>query len=149
MNIEKEIFQPKFKSKNHKTIVNIIYTFNWLYEKQFNFIKPFGLTVQQFNILRILRGQYPKPATVKLLKERMLDKMSDASRLVEKLRAKGFVDRKLCDKDRRNVDVVITNEGLALLEKIDEKEKEAEDLLKNLKSEELDLLNDLLDKIRG
>jgi len=149
MNIEKEIFQPKFKSKNHKTIVNIIYTFNWLYEKQFNFIKPFGLTVQQFNILRILRGQYPKPATVKLLKERMLDKMSDASRLVEKLRAKGFVDRNLCDKDRRNVDVVITNEGLALLEKIDEKEKEAEDLLKNLKSEELDLLNDLLDKIRG
>jgi len=149
MNIEKEIFQPKFKSKNHKTIVNIIYTFNWLYEKQFNFIKPFGLTVQQFNILRILRGQYPKPATVKLLKERMLDKMSDASRLVEKLRAKGFVDRKLCDKDRRNVDVVITNEGLDLLEKIDEKEKEAEDLLKNLKSEELDLLNDLLDKIRG
>jgi len=149
MNIEKEIFQPKFKSKNHKTIVNIIYTFNWLYEKQFNFIKPFGLTVQQFNILRILRGQYPKPATVKLLKERMLDKMSDASRLVEKLRAKGFVDRKLCDKDRRNVDVVITNEGLDLLEKIDEKEKEAEDLLKNLKSEELDFLNDLLDKIRG
>jgi DNA-binding MarR family transcriptional regulator len=120
-----------------------------LYEKQFNFIKPFGLTVQQFNILRILRGQHPKPATVKLLKERMLDKMSDASRLVEKLRSKGFVDRKLCDKDRRNVDVIITKEGLELLKKIDEKEKDAEDLLKNLKNEELDILNDLLDKIRG
>ncbi len=149
MKIEEEISQPKFKNKNHKGIVNIIYTFNWLYEKQFNFLKPFGITVQQFNILRILRGQHPKPATIKLLKERMLDKMSDASRLVEKLRAKGFIDRKLCDHDRRNVDVLITKQGLDLLKKIDGKEKEAEDLLKNLKSEELDLLNDLLDKIRG
>lgn len=148
MKIEEEIAQHTFKNKKHKALVNIIYTFNWIYERQLSFLKPFGLTIQQFNILRILRGQNPKPATVKLLKERMLDKMSDASRLVEKLRAKNLVDRRICDKDRRNVDVMITGKGLELLKIIDERENEGSDLLKNLSDEELDLLNNLLDKIR-
>ena len=149
MKIEEEISQPKFRSRNHKLIVNIIYTFNWLYEKQFKILKPFGLTIQQYNILRILRGQYPDPATIKLLKERMLDKMSDASRLVEKLRVKGFVERKICDKDRRNVDVIITQEGLDLLSELDKIENEFERLIDNLKTEETDQLNNLLDKLRG
>jgi len=148
MKIEEEIAQHTFKNKKHKALVNIIYTFNWIYERQLSFLKPFGLTIQQFNILRILRGQNPKPATVKLLKERMLDKMSDASRLVEKLRTKNLVDRRICDKDRRNVDVMITGKGLELLKIIDERENEGSDLLKNFSDEELDLLNNLLDKIR-
>ncbi|HEX9739127.1 MAG TPA: MarR family transcriptional regulator, partial [Ignavibacteriaceae bacterium] len=132
-----------------KSAVNVIYTFNWLYEKHMELLKPFGLTIQQFNILRILRGQHPKPANVKLLKERMMDKMSDASRLVEKLRAKGLVDRRICDKDRRNVDVLITEDGLKLLENIDEHETEFDKLTANLSNDEMDQLNSLLDKMRG
>lgn len=149
MKIEKEIFQEKFKSKIHKTSVNIIYTFNWLYERQMKILKPFGLTIPQFNILRILRGQHPNPATIKLLKERMLDKMSDTSRLVEKLREKSYVDRRICDKDRRNVDVLITQDGLNLLSQLDEKEIEFDKLFQNLEDDELNKLNDLLDKIRS
>lgn len=149
MKIEDEISQPKFKSLNHKLIVNVIYTFNWLYERQLKILKPYGLTIQQYNILRILRGQYPSPATIKLLKERMLDKMSDASRLVEKLRVKGLVDRRICDKDRRNVDVLITRKGLDLLSEIDEKEEEFEKLIDNLENGEIEQLNNLLDKLRG
>lgn len=149
MKIEDEILQGKFKNKNHKVLINIFYTFNWLYERQLNILKPFGLTIQQFNILRILRGQYPNPATVKLLKERMMDKMSDASRLVEKLRSKGLLERRICDKDRRNVDVLITEDGLNLLKQVDKKDKEFDSLVENLESNEIDMLNNLLDKIRS
>jgi DNA-binding MarR family transcriptional regulator len=149
MKIEDEILQGKFKNKNHKVLINIFYTFNWLYERQLNILKPFGLTIQQFNILRILRGQYPNPTTVKLLKERMMDKMSDASRLVEKLRSKGLLERRICDKDRRNVDVLITEDGLNLLKQVDKKDKEFDSLVENLESNEIDMLNNLLDKIRS
>jgi DNA-binding MarR family transcriptional regulator len=149
MKIEDEIVQPKFSNLNHKLVVNIIYTYNWLYEKQLRVLKPYRLTTQQYNILRILRGQHPNPATIKLLKERMLDKMSDASRLVEKLRVKELVDRRICDKDRRNVDVLITQKGLDLLLEIDEKEKEFEKLIDNLEVGEIKQLNNLLDKLRG
>lgn len=148
MKIEQEISQEIFRNAKHKASVNLIYTFNWIYERQLKILKPFSLTIQQFNILRILRGQHPKPATIKLLKERMLDKLSDASRLVEKLRLKGLVDRRICDRDRRNVDVIITSVGLKLLEEIDKKDVEFDKLLKNLNNEELDQLNNILDKIR-
>jgi DNA-binding MarR family transcriptional regulator len=149
MKIEKEISQEKFRNKNHKAAVNIIFTFNWLHQKHMELLKPFGLTIQQFNILRILRGQYPNPATIKLLKERMLDKMSDVSRLVEKLRSKGLVDRRICDKDRRNVDVLITETGLNLLKEIDKNDKKFDKLTANLSLYELENLNDLLDKMRS
>lgn len=149
MKIKEEIYQVKFRNKNHKSAVNVIYTFNWLYEKHMELLKPFGLTIPQFNILRILRGQYPLPANIKLLKKRMMDKMSDASRLVEKLRIKGLVDRRVCDKDRRNVDVLITEAGLKLLKEIDRKENEFDKLTAKLTSEEMDQLNYLLDKLRG
>ena len=86
MKLESEIMQKKFQSEYHKAIVNIVYTYNWMIEKQTKLLKHFDVSLQQYNILRILRGQHPNPATVKLIKERMLDKMSDVSRLVEKLR---------------------------------------------------------------
>ena len=149
MKLEKEIAQENFKSKKQKAIINLVYTSNWLNQKQTNFFKQFDLSVQQFNILRILRGQHPDPATIKLLKERMLDKMSDASRIVEKLRKKGLVERNECPSDRRNVDVCITDKGLKLLKKIDEREPELHSLTSNLKKEELEQLNNLLDKLRG
>lgn len=149
MKIEEEIYRVEFRNKNHKSAVNVIYTFNWLFEKHMELLKPFGLTIPQFNILRILRGQSPLPANIKLLKKRMMDKMSDASRLVEKLRIKGLVERRICDKDRRNVDVLITEAGLKLLKEIDRKENEFDKLTANLTSEEMDQLNYLLDKLRG
>ncbi|OGU46052.1 MAG: hypothetical protein A2000_05365 [Ignavibacteria bacterium GWB2_36_8] len=130
-------------------MVNIIFSYNWLLKNHFKLLKPYDLTIQQFNILRILRGQYPNPATVKLLKERMLDKMSDASRLVEKLRSKGLVDRKVSDKSRRNVDVLITQKGLDLLAEIDKKNSEFDQLIENLDTRETEQLNNLLDKLRG
>jgi DNA-binding MarR family transcriptional regulator len=96
-----------------------------------------------------LRGQHPNPATVKLIKERMLDKMSDVSRLVEKLRVKELVDRHICSNDRRNVDVIITEKGLKLLSDIDPKEKEMEEFMSNLNEKEIEQLNFYLDKLRG
>ena len=149
MKLEKEIVQKSFKSEYHKAIVNIVYTYNWITEKQINQLKPYDISIQQFNILRILRGQHPKPATVKLIKERMLDKMSDVSRLVEKLRIKDLVDRNICSEDRRNVDVFITEKGLELLAKLDPKEKEMEEFMSNLDKEEIEQLNFYLDKLRG
>lgn len=149
MKLEDEIVQNKFKNEYHKAVVNIIYTFNWLNEKQINQLKPYDISLQQFNILRILRGQHPKPATVKLIKKRMIDKMSDVSRLVEKLRVKGLVDRNICSHDRRNVDVFITKKGLELLSQLDPKEKEMEEFMSNLNEKEIEQLNFYLDKLRG
>ena len=149
MKLEEEISQKAFRNNKHKAIVNIIFSYNWLLTNHFKLLKPYDLTIQQFNILRILRGQYPNPATVKLLKERMLDKMSDASRLVEKLRSKGLVDRKVSDKSRRNVDVLITQKGLDLLAEIDKKNSEFDQLIENLDTREAEQLNNLLDKLRG
>ncbi len=149
MKLEKEISQKQFRNEYQKAVVNIVYSFNWLYSRQVSLLKPFDITLQQFNILRILRGQYPKPATIKLIKERMLDKMSDASRLVEKLRVKGLAERTICVNDRRNVDVLITEKGLALLKEADVAAEKMEDLLSPLNVDEAKQLNDLLDKMRG
>jgi DNA-binding MarR family transcriptional regulator len=149
MKLESEIAQYNFRNIYHKAAINLIFTFNWLYNLQSEIFKPFNLTIQQFNILRILRGQYPKPATIKLLKERMLDKMSDASRIVEKLRAKGLVERQICSEDRRTVDVLISEKGLNLLANLDEKNDELDKILSHLNVEELKILNGLLDKLRG
>jgi len=149
MKLEEEIEQKHFRNEYHKAAVNMIYTFNWVINQQIDFFKPFGVTIQQFNILRILRGQHPNPATIKLIKERMLDKMSDASRIVEKLRIKGLVERNLSSHDRRNVDVIITKKGLDLLSEIDKYDDEADKQLSSLNEEEIRQLNDLLDKLRG
>lgn len=149
MRLEEEIKQKKFRDEYQKAVVNLIYTNNWLVSKHSPIMREFGLTVQQYNILRILRGQYPSPATVNLLKERMLDKMSDASRLVDRLLEKGLLMRKSCEIDRRRVDITITQEGLDILSKIDVAEEQMYKLLKNISPEEAAVLNDLLDKLRG
>jgi DNA-binding MarR family transcriptional regulator len=149
MKLEDEIIQKKFRSETHKLGVNIIYTFNWLDAFHQKHFRKHGITSQQFNVLRILRGQHPEPATIKLLKERMLDKMSDASRIVEKLRVKGLVDRTISSNDRRNCDVVINAKGLKLLAEIDKEEALLNDLYSNLSEGEKKQLNDLLDKLRG
>ncbi len=109
MDIEKEIGQSvSFKSDLQRAAVNILYTASWLNMKNTETLKPFALTPQQFNVLRILRGQHPKPSTVNLLMQRMLDKSSNASRLVDRLLEKGFVTRETNRQDKRAVDVYIS-----------------------------------------
>lgn len=149
MRLEDEIKQENFRNEFHKLAVNIIFTHSWLMNKINEILSGFDLTPQQFNLLRILRGQYPSPASISLLKERMLDKMSDASRLVDRLIQKGLVERKICKQDRRKVDIIITKAGLQVLKKIDETEDEFDGFLKNLNDKEAKILNDLLDKLRG
>ncbi len=149
MKLEEEIKQRKFRNEYHKLAVNILYTHGWISKKHIPFIKEHDITPAQYNILRILRGQYPNPAPVGLLKERMLDKMSDASRLVDRLLEKKLVDRKICPKDRRKADIIITDKGLELLKKIDALEEKFDAVFDNLSEAEVKKLNDLLDKMRG
>jgi len=149
MKIEDEIKQSRFKNDFHRLSVNLMYTHSWLHLKNQAHLKPFGITIQQYNILRILRGQYPGTATVNLLIERMLDKMSNASRLVEKLRKKGLVQRNTCENDRRAVDVIITTQGLELLDEIEKCDKKWEKQFHVLSAQEVRTLNNLLDKLRG
>jgi MarR family transcriptional regulator, multiple gene regulator MgrA len=146
--IEEEIRQTTFRNDRHKTIINLVYTANWLSGKHTQFLKEFGISEQQFNILRILRGQQPNLASITLLKERMLDKMSDVSRLVERLRVAGLVQRDLCERDRRAVEVGITPKGLKLLATIDKRTDEVDNALARLDCHEIAFLNYLLDKIR-
>ncbi|MBN2412999.1 MarR family transcriptional regulator [candidate division KSB1 bacterium] len=149
MKIEQEIKQKEFHSEYHKLLINIFFTNNRLLEKTVEQLKPYQLTPKQYNVLRILRGQYPNPATVKLIRDRMLDKMSDASRIVERLRVKGLIRREICDDNRRAVDVQITEKGLNLLKELDEQAIKWEQALKTLTVEEATQLNFLLDKLRG
>lgn len=149
MKLEDEIKQKAFRSEYQKLAINLVFTGNWVEATSSEQLKPFKLTLHQFNLLRILRGQYPKPATVNLLIERMLDKMSNASRIVDRLLEKKLVERKTCSNDRRCVDVLITRKGLDLLKKIDEVEKEWNNKFKTLSSKEAKELNELLDKLRS
>lgn len=148
MRLEDEIKQSKFKSEYHKLGVNIIYTANWISRHHEKVCKKFDITPEQFNILRILRGQHPKPATVNLLIERMLNKSSNASRLVEKLRKKDLVDRQTSETDRRACDVYITKKGLELLDELDKMENEWNDLISHISEQEAHTVNTLLDKLR-
>lgn len=148
MRIEEEIVQAAFKNPLEKAKVNIAFTSNFLNRKMADILKPFDITIQQYNILRILRGQFPKPASITLLTDRMIDKMSNASRLVEKLLAKDLVDRTTCPEDRRQVEVLITEKGLELLAILTVELDNKQSTGNNLTNKELALLSDLLDRIR-
>jgi DNA-binding MarR family transcriptional regulator len=149
MELEREIRQKAFKNEYIKLAVNILYTGNWMYFIHNRALKPFGLTVQQFNVLRILRGQAPNPCTVNTIMDRMLDKSSNASRIIDRLLMKGLVERRQCEKDRRAVDVLITKKGLDLLLELDEAVEQLEGQMKILDEYEAHTLNVLLDKLRG
>jgi len=150
MKLEEEIKQSKFKDEFHKLGVNILYSASWMSTLHLNTLKKFNISIQQFNILRILKGRHPEPATVKLLTERMIDKMSNASRLVEKLKQKGLVERTSCPEDRRRVDIAITKKGTKVIEQASKiLEGEIENTLSVLTKKEAEQLNDLLDKMRG
>jgi len=149
MRIDDEIKSTKFEDNLHKAVININYTYGWLNNMLKHEFGKYNLTTQQFNILRILRGQYPKSATINLLKERMIDKMSDASRIVDRLLQKGLVSRCTNNKDRRAVDIRISDEGLELLAQMDTEVRTKDLLQGRLTCEEAAQLSDLLDKLRG
>ncbi|AUD02569.1 MarR family winged helix-turn-helix transcriptional regulator [Spirosoma pollinicola] len=151
MSIETDIKQSTpFKSSYHRVIVNLIYTSNWLAGSQTQLLKPFKLTLQQYNVLRILRGQFPDPIKVSDITERMLDKMSNASRLVDKLVAKKLVLRTECPSDRRAVDVIITEKGLDLLTQLDARQAKWDLLLQEkLTADDAATLSQLLDQLRA
>ncbi|CAN5435253.1 MarR family transcriptional regulator [soil metagenome] len=148
MRLEDEIKQKKFKSEHHKLLINLIYTGSWVKSMHSDLLKPSGLTLEQYNLLRILRGQQ-SPASINLLIERMLDKMSNASRLVEKLRQKGLLERKENDNDRRQADVLITSKGLELLQALDSTIVQIEKRTKVVTEAEAKIVNDVLDRLRG
>src|SRR6201991_4440211 len=148
MALENEINQRKFRTEYQKARINIIYTSNWLSEKVSSFFEESDITPQQFNILRILRGEGKALSTMQI-RQRMLDKMSDTSRIVDRLVKKGLVKKSPNAEDRRLVDVVITPKGKKLLEKIDPFEDHADKFMTSLSEEETKTLNDLLDKLRN
>lgn len=148
MRIEDEIKQPIFRNEYQKAHINLIYTAGWLQLRQAAAFKPFGLTSPQFNILRILRGQHPLPATVALLIDRMLDKTSNASRIVDRLEEKKLVTRTVCPANRRAVDIRITKAGLDLLGSIEETGILDSKENAPLNEDEMRQLNALLDKMR-
>jgi len=135
----------KFQSPKQKAVINILYTANWVHSKQIMFFKQFGISLQQFNVLRILRGA-KAPLKVQTIKKRMIERAPNVTRLIDKLFSKGLIDRISCKHDRRVVHIVITAKGLHLLKVISRNMKE--DTLENLDDEEALILSDLLDKIR-
>lgn len=149
MKIEEEIHQKKFRNEYQKATINIIYTHNWLTTRHKRFLAEHGITPQQYNVLRILRGQYPDSISTSAIRERMLDRSSDASRIVERIHRQNLVEKKVSTIDKRLVDVKISSKGLKLLEKLDQHAEEMDQILGNLRTEEVEELNRLLDKIRS
>jgi len=147
MRLEEEIKQKEFKNKQQRAFLNLIFTVGHLSLAQTRFFKPYHLSAQQYNVLRILRGQSGNPVTIGLIQERMLDVQSNASRLIDKLEEKKLVLRIVCPKDKRQMDITITKEGLDILKELDDKLDSNENRI-TLTDEESDLLNDLLNKIR-
>lgn len=148
MKIEEEIQQKKFRNEYQKSAINLIYTYGWLHNKQKNFFSKYDITSQQYNVLRILKGQFPDAISTSEIRARMLDKNSDASRIVDRLSAKDLVKKITCKSDKRLVDVSLTEKGLELLAQIDMKVLEFDNLFSSINIEEAKELNRILDKLR-
>ncbi len=147
--IEEAIKQAQFKDEYNKAVVNLLYTHSYLVGFQTAVLKPQDLSPEQYNVLRILRGQQGKPVTIAAIQERMLNTMSNASRLVDKLKAKELVKREECSENRRKVDVLITEKGLRLLEILEPQFTALNKKVIHLEESELLVLNGFLDKLRG
>ncbi|MDO9001415.1 MAG: MarR family transcriptional regulator [Bacteroidota bacterium] len=148
MNLEEEIKQSKFRSEFQKTIINIYYTNCYIFSKFQDILSEYKLTVQQYNILRILRGQFPDTASIGKIKERMLDKNSDITRIIDRLIIKQLAERKNSITDRRVTEIKITKKGLSLLKKMDLVDLKSDNILSHLNETDLKKLNELLDKVR-
>lgn len=148
MSLENDIQQKTFRSEYHKAILNILFTHNYLINTVNDFFKDYSITRQQYNVMRIVRGQTSRTASIQLIRDRMLDKMSDASRIVERLRIKNLVSREVSPDDKRTVQIAITEDGIKLLESIELRIEETEAALRKLSIAEVEQLNMLLDKMR-
>jgi len=148
MGIDTDIQQNKFLNNYQRASVNILFTYGWMMEKIKEILEPADITPQQFNILRILRGSHPKPLSTLQIRERMLDKMSDTSRIVDRMIAKGLVNKAISRKDRRLVDIIISPKGLKLIRKLDSRQHELDEILKNISAKEAATLSKILDKVR-
>jgi len=148
MRLEDELKQSKFQSEYQKAVLNIFFTSNWLSSDSAKILKPFDISSQQYNVLRILRGQGGNAISVNNIMSRMIDKMSNTSRLVEKLRKKELVERVVCEHDRRQVDIRITEKGLKLLEKCTVEMDQFDNLCLKISKKEAQQLNLILDKVR-
>jgi DNA-binding MarR family transcriptional regulator len=149
MTIEEEIKQPRFRNAHQKAVLNLIFTANWLGNRQRELFEPYGITGQQYNIRRILRGQHPKRISGSEIKSRMLDKNSDVSRLLDRLIGKKLVAKNQCPNDKRASDINITEAGLSLLEKLDDALNGMDTRFLKLTKHEAVQLSTLLDKSRG
>jgi DNA-binding MarR family transcriptional regulator len=148
MSIEKDINQSKFRNEYQKSVINLIYTYNWAMERMKSVLEKGDVTAQQYNILRILRGA-GGPLSTMQIRQRMLDKMSDTSRIVDRLVLKGLVKKVVNKSDKRLVDVTISPKGLKLLEKMDTLNDDVDAIFSNLTEAEARSFNTLLDKIRN
>jgi len=148
MGIDQDILQSKFRNEHQKAGVNLLYTYGWVMERTKELFASEDITPQQFNILRILRGSFPEPLSTLQIRERMIDKMSDTSRIVDRLITKGLVKKGTCKTDRRLVDVMITDKGKKMLERLDKREDELDNIIGSLSEKEAIILSELLDKIR-
>ncbi len=148
MGLEQDIQQPQFRNQSQKAMINIIYTYNWVNENIGKTFASKDITQQQFNILRILKGA-GKPLSTLQIRQRMLDRMSDTSRIVDRLLAKEFVTKNACSADKRLVDISINEKGLQLLESMNDEVIALENNFTQLDEGELAQLNFLLDKLRG
>lgn len=146
--LEHEIVQSEFTSDYQKALINLMYTNNHVVDRMNKRFKRHDITRQQYNVMRILRGQHPSPASINIIKDRMIDRMSDASRIVERLRLKGLIERRKNDDDRRAVEVSITAQGLELLKMLDEDVRDFEQMFRCLTLKEAHLFNEFLDRIR-
>ena len=150
MSIEEIVHYQEFSDVYQKILVNVYYTSSWISQRDADFLRQFDLTSQQYNILRILKAEHPNRISIKAIKHRMLDKMSDVSRLIERMRKKGLVERIQSDTDRRAVEIAIAGKGLGILYEISQVIDTHRNLgLQNLSQEEAEVLNKLLDKIRS
>ncbi len=149
MKLEEELKQDKFQSEYQKAVLNVLFTSNWLESDSARILKPFDISSQQYNVLRILKGQGNNAISVNEIMTRMIDKMSNASRLVEKLRKKELIERVTCEHDRRQVDVIITKKGLALLKEASKEMNVFDNLKERITEKEAKVLNEVLEKIRG
>lgn len=149
MKIEKAINQASFDSSIQKAVINLVYTSNWMRDKQNKLFKPHGILPQHFNVLKILKGKHPELVSPSYIKEVMLDKAPDLTRLVDKLVQKGWVWRQQCENNRRMVEIGLTEKGIRFLEKLNTEVKANAELIHNRLSEsEAEQLSDLLDKLR-
>lgn len=149
MSIEQDIQQSSFRNNRQKAMINLIYTYSWMMERIKKFLAEADITPQQYNILRILRGSRPVPLSTLQIRERLLDKASDTSRIVDRLITKELVQKTVSATDKRLVDVLITDKGMQVLARLDARDQQMDDSLVGLSETEAQQLSELLDQMRG